>query len=270
MELGTRLRLARLEKGLSQRQLCGDTITRNMLSQIENGSAQPSMDTLRYLASRLEKPMGYFLEEQAITSPNQTVMAAARIAAPAETLHLLKEYRAPDPTFDAERYLLEALACLSLAAQVLEENRAVHAAVLLEQAAQAGSKTPYYTEDLQRRWLLLSYRADPKRAEMLTQALPDFLPELLLRADAALQRGNPARCIAILQATDAETSQKQLLLAQAFLALKDYEQAAAFFHKIEDIYPQTAYAALENCYRLLDDYKMAYQYACKRRNSPDF
>ena len=32
MELGEKLRLARLEAGLSQRALCGDEITRNMLS----------------------------------------------------------------------------------------------------------------------------------------------------------------------------------------------------------------------------------------------
>ena len=46
MTLGEKIRQARLEAGLSQRQLCGDTVTRNMLSQIENGSARPSMDTL--------------------------------------------------------------------------------------------------------------------------------------------------------------------------------------------------------------------------------
>ena len=63
MELGQRLRQARLEAGLSQRQLCGEVITRNMLSQIENGSARPSMETLRYLASRLGKPISFFLEE---------------------------------------------------------------------------------------------------------------------------------------------------------------------------------------------------------------
>ena len=53
MELGQKLRLARQEAGLSQRQLCGEVITRNMLSQIENGTAKPSMETLRYLAGRL-------------------------------------------------------------------------------------------------------------------------------------------------------------------------------------------------------------------------
>ncbi|MBQ9167969.1 MAG: helix-turn-helix transcriptional regulator, partial [Oscillospiraceae bacterium] len=78
MELGQRIRQARLEAGLSQRQLCGDEITRNMLSQIENGSAHPSMTTLRYLAERLGKSISYFLEEEAVTSPNQSVMAQAR------------------------------------------------------------------------------------------------------------------------------------------------------------------------------------------------
>ena len=53
MSLGEKLRQARLEAGLSQRALCGEEITRNMLSQIEHGTARPSMDTLRALALRL-------------------------------------------------------------------------------------------------------------------------------------------------------------------------------------------------------------------------
>ena len=53
MDLGPRLKEARLEAGLSQRALCDGIVTRNMLSQIENGSARPSMDTLRQLSQRL-------------------------------------------------------------------------------------------------------------------------------------------------------------------------------------------------------------------------
>ena len=53
MELGERLRQARINAGLSQRQLCGDEITRNMLSQIEHGTCNPSVSTLCYLAKRL-------------------------------------------------------------------------------------------------------------------------------------------------------------------------------------------------------------------------
>ena len=41
MELGEKIRQARLEAGLSQRALCGDVITRNMLSQIETALPSP-------------------------------------------------------------------------------------------------------------------------------------------------------------------------------------------------------------------------------------
>ena len=57
MCLGEKLRCARLEAGMTQRQLCGEMITRNMLSQIENGKATPSTKTLRYLAQMLGKPV---------------------------------------------------------------------------------------------------------------------------------------------------------------------------------------------------------------------
>ena len=63
MDLGGKIKAARLEMGLSQRQLCGKFMTRNMLSMLENGAAKPSMETLRYLAGVLRKPVGYFLEE---------------------------------------------------------------------------------------------------------------------------------------------------------------------------------------------------------------
>ena len=65
MELGEKIRAARLGAGLSQRQLCGEEITRNMLSLIENGSARPSMKTLEYLARKLGKPLSYFLDAHA-------------------------------------------------------------------------------------------------------------------------------------------------------------------------------------------------------------
>ena len=71
MELGEKIRQARLEAGLSQRQLAGEEITRNMLSLIENGSAKPSVKTLRYLSRRLEKPLSYFLEDWVLLEQNR-------------------------------------------------------------------------------------------------------------------------------------------------------------------------------------------------------
>ena len=46
-ELGRRIKEARLAKKLTQAEVVGDFITRNMLSQIESGSALPSVKTLQ-------------------------------------------------------------------------------------------------------------------------------------------------------------------------------------------------------------------------------
>ncbi len=75
MDLGKKIRRARQEAGLSQRQLCGEEITRNMLSLIENGAARPSMKTLSLLAQRLGKPVSYFLEENT-QDPSELITSA--------------------------------------------------------------------------------------------------------------------------------------------------------------------------------------------------
>ena len=260
MELGEKLRQARLDKGLSQRALCGDIITRNMLSQIENGSAKPSMETLRLLAARLELPLGYFLEDA--LSPNAQLMARLRTASPRQVLESIEDYKGPD-SFDAERYLLEALSCLSLAEEVLEE-RPAYALALLNQAEKAGEKTPYYTSGMARRRAILCYRADPQQAGALVDALPPMDQELLLRAEAALQEQDAEKALAFLAAT-APCPQGHLLMARAYLALSQYQKAIEHFLPIEDVYPKEALPGLEQSYRSLEDYKMAYHYACKGR-----
>lgn len=61
--VGIRLRELRLKRGMTQKELSGDRITRNMLSLIESGNASPSVSTLLYLAERLEVPVGYFFAD---------------------------------------------------------------------------------------------------------------------------------------------------------------------------------------------------------------
>ena len=262
MELGQRLKQARLEAGLSQRQLCADLITRNMLSLIENGSAQPSMDTLRVLSARLGKPMGYFLEEQAVTSPNQEIMAQAREAAPNEVLTLLEGYHTPDTVFDYERWFLEALAYLALGQTAIVEGRAGYARSLLARAADAGEKTPYYTPETERRRVLLCHLAGVP-AEDLEPLLPSLDAELLLRAEAALQQKDYDRCAHLLACCTEESEKWHTLYAEALFAQEDFSAAAEHYRRC----PETSQicARLEVCYRELEDYKLAYFYACKQK-----
>ena len=263
MELGSRLKQARLDAGMSQRQLCGDVITRNMLSQIENGSAKPSMDTLRYLAERLGKPMGYFLEEQAITSPNQTVMTNARQhfpEDPEQALEVLKQYREDDPLFDGEYHLLCALSAMELARQVLAQGRNAYAVTLLEQAAAHGALTPYYTEATERERVLLCFAARPELAQQLAALLPDPMPEILLRARA---QTDPVKQSRILDAAPTQNGQWHLLRAQVYMTQGNYAKAVPHLEAAPK--SKAVYAQLELCCKELEDYKSAYYYALKAR-----
>ena len=262
MSLGQRIRQARLESGLSQRQLCGDVITRNMLSQIENGSAKPSMTTLRYLAERLGKSISFFLEEP-VASPNQACMIRARSAFmtgdTSSVLSILEVYAAPDPIFDPERWLLEVLACLALTQNDPDPS-------LLDRAAQAGARTPYYTPDLERRRLLNLAKLPDADLSALAAALPDGDEMLLLQAKAALLAGDPARSAAFLDAAMDRTSVSWLLLrGDAAAAAGEDSLALSLFTRAEPLAPRECWPRLEQCCLRLEDYKMAYYYACKQR-----
>ena len=64
MSIGEKIRELRVAKLMTQTELAGTQITRNMLSCIENGSAQPSLSTIRYIAGRLNVPAGFLLAEE--------------------------------------------------------------------------------------------------------------------------------------------------------------------------------------------------------------
>ncbi|WP_029343459.1 helix-turn-helix domain-containing protein [Exiguobacterium acetylicum] len=59
--IGQKIKEARLEMGLSQRQLAGDDISRAYISILEKGAATPSDKVLHVIATRLGKPVDFFL-----------------------------------------------------------------------------------------------------------------------------------------------------------------------------------------------------------------
>ena len=204
MNLGEKLRNARQEAGFSQRQLCGDRITRNMLSQIESGAASPSVTTLRYLAERLGKPVSYFLDEDGAVSPNLEVMEDARKAFDrgrfGEAAAKLRDFREPDPIFRREWELLRLLTALALAEKALEENRQAYARELLEEAEGLEARAAYALPELKTRRILLQAKLPGARPEELAAELPDLDKALLLRARAALEGGDSKRCAQLLDA----------------------------------------------------------------------
>lgn len=258
MELGQKLKQARLEAGLSQRQLCGETITRNMLSQIENGSARPSMATLKELAVRLGKPVSYFLEETASVSANTEVMAQARQAwlqqDAAAVRQILADYQKPDAMFDWEYGLLWQSASLALAEQAVTEKRIPYAAALLQEQ----QESPYcrlLSED--RQLLLVQIGVD--------EQLPSADALLLGKARQALKNGDISKAARFLDACEEQTAQWHIFRGEVHFVQGEYALAAEHFKEGETADLKLAVSRLEECYKALEDYKMAYYYACKGR-----
>lgn len=262
MTLGEKLRQARLELGLSQRQLCGEKITRNMLSQIEHGTARPSMDTLEYLAKALGKSVGYFLDEENAALPNLRAIRRGRECWEKGdfpgVIRALEDYRGPDEVFDREKALLTGLACLAQAEEAITQERLPYARAMLAQAGDALA-LGYEIPELGSRRKLLLIRAGA--TEETVGELPRLDDELLARAEMALQR-DPERCMALLGAVE-NREKTYLLLGRAELALGHYDRAAQWLLRTGEE-SRTA-QMLEICYREMGDFQKAYYYACKQR-----
>lgn len=262
MELGEKLRRARLEAGLTQQQLCGREITRNMLSLIENGSASPSMKTLRYLAGRLGKSVSYFLEEDAVVSANQRVMETARRSWDAGdwagVAAVLEGYQQPDPVYDREQRLLWAVSHLGLAEQALAQGKRLYAQALLEQVDCTGL---YEAPALERRRLLLLGRLP---GQHVSRMLPSLDEELLLRAREALEDGNADRAGKLLEAAeDPSGPQWAALRGEAYLGMGQYFQALTWLRQAE--MTEKTLSQIELCCREQGDYQGAYEAACRLR-----
>ena len=63
MNLGEKIKAARKSMKITQSELAGNEITRNMVSRIESGTVTPSLDTIRYLARALSLPVSYLLSD---------------------------------------------------------------------------------------------------------------------------------------------------------------------------------------------------------------
>jgi DNA-binding XRE family transcriptional regulator len=62
-DVGTRIRQARIEAGLTLAELGGEELSRSFLSLVETGKTRISLRSLAYIAQRLQKPISYFFKD---------------------------------------------------------------------------------------------------------------------------------------------------------------------------------------------------------------
>jgi len=280
MTLGEKLRQVRLERGLSQTQTAGDRITRNMLSQIENGQASPSVKTLEYLAETLGVSVGWLLEDRA----GNALEKAKKLLAEGRLEEALKACNEAGETGD-EAMLLLATVHGRLARTLFRQGSFASAAIHAEAAMEANGKTLYTSRDLEigMVWILArcsleGVSCDPDAARKFRtyyDAAGWEARNHLLQARLHLSRQNyPAADRSLWSITALPEDQRpEYLLLRGRLAVNQdkYSAALSFLHQAEEqagdnrALLREIWEQLEYCSRELEDYRAAYEYAAKRR-----
>lgn len=284
MNIGKRIRQLRLSKLMTQADLAGDQITRNMLCNIERGTALPSLPTAMYLAGRLGVPVGLLLAEEGgefpyrkmIEMPNiRRAFAAGDFTGCLSLLH---------SSFPAERddelSLLCAEAEFGAARNAFEEGRFRRAAAAFDRGVTAAGQTVYDTDSLRARTAVyfrylsgvsptLSSDILPENEVAGARAFGDEFCEYFMALDA-LENGRDGEVAAYL------TRQEKSLYAARIRALilmkKDEYQEAEEALEALLARPELSVGALlyeifgdlDLCCRKNDDYKRAYEFAGSR------
>ena len=186
MNLGQKIKNLRTEKMMTQKELAGNEITRNMLSQIENGSALPSLSTVIYLAGKLGVSAGYLLsegDEEFIYYKSRTMKNIKR-AYTDRRFELCREMCLSSfDEYDDELELILTDSCLGLAQECVMNGKLYRACRLLDEAWLHANKTVYPTSSQRHRILVIfsflkelsptldSYEADTDSIEHLMTPL---------------------------------------------------------------------------------------------------
>lgn len=280
MTLGEKLRKVRLERGLSQTQTAGDRITRNMLSQIENGQASPSMKTLEYLAETLGVSVGWLLEDRSGNGLEQ----AKELLSEGRLEEALQACTESGKTGD-EATLLLATIHGRLARTLFRQGSFALAAMHAENAVEANGKTLYASRDLEIGMVWILARCGLEGVSCDPDAVQKFRTHYdaagwearnhLLQARLHLSRQNyqaADRSLWSITVLPEDQRPEYLLLRGKLAVCQDkYSAALAFLHQAEDLAGDNAallreiWEQLEYCSRELEDYRAAYEYAAKRR-----
>ena len=280
MTLGEKLKKARLEKGLTQNQVAGDRITRNMLSQLEHDAAAPSVKTLEYLAEVLEVPVGWLLESH----PEDDRMA---LLDRARERYRLGDYPGcaallpQDGHCTEEEKLLLIRSLLAWAGQCLEKNHLREASQIAEQALNLCADSLYAggPEQAEAAYILC-------RSALLLQENASHWLAVFKHACSRLQlesRGHLLQAGVYLTSGETEQAERELwavseestiLQTEQFLLRGRLElqrgqpqQAMLYLQQAEQQEQRSLrqqrelYALLEQCCREQEDYKQAYHYS---------
>jgi len=287
LHIGEKIKKLRTDKLMTQQELVGNQITRNMLSLIENGFASPSLETVRYLAGRLGVSAGFLLVEDDDDFnfrklSNIVNIKKAFSASDYGICHQLCESVLKTPNgfcCDDEINFLLAESCLGLAREDMVDGKLYNAVSHIEEAIDNCSKTIYDTT-------YINVRANiyGKYINNISQMLyTDYIDDGFTWNDCRIMQDMFCRYISALFAIDEDEKAVEQTISQIeanfpYLSLHlrakllakngDYKRGAEEFSKLLNssvALPETVvyelFGDLENCCRNTDDFKGAYEYS---------
>lgn len=279
MTLGEKLTAARQARGLTQAQAAGEAITRNMLSLLEHDQAEPSLKTLRYLAARLEVPLGWLLEDGDGVSALEQARQRWRAGEFAACARLLEAQRTPLPE---EAQLLGCRAALAAAWAALDAGDLAEAEAMAALAARwaASGLSPGQETDAALCELRLRLALEQGQGIAAAQAAweaawaPAEARRQLLLARLALAEGRLREAAQALRRVEGGPAAETALLRGLLEAARGrHREAAAQLSRAEAgelSLPdrRRCLAALERSALALEDYQTAYACAAKARALP--
>ncbi|MGM9625569.1 MAG: helix-turn-helix domain-containing protein [Eubacteriales bacterium] len=292
LTLGEKVRLRRRQLGMTQADLSGTFITRNMISRIETGDINPSLETLKFLAEKLEVPAGYLLTEGDDLAEflRPSVMREIRrlflSGDDRAVLALCGQYGYDDTYADDESAMLLCECTHRLGKQAYAAGDTDKAGEWFDRSLRFAEKTAYHTETIRCEAAL--YRA--MLAELAGESPLPYLNGYASSVSEAVgaERYLLLRFLYEAEHTDSEGAGQHVTLpefentlyrslitvwkhaeagetadARALLETVLSEERAALGNDPLLLYRCTV--KMEQLSAASDDYKAAYEYAAKRR-----
>lgn len=284
MTLGRKIRKIRLMRGMTQSELAGACVTRNMLSQIENDQAKPSMRTLEHLAAALEVSVGWLLSPDDVEQNDRLEQARGLLRGGhwSECMALLEQ---EGKSTDERVSWMRALCARELAEAALGDERLSEAAELARQALACADGCLYPMPELRFSALGVLARCGVAEKSGADDAVADFREAYLhLHADVRYHllmaryhleqehvQAAEREIWSIADLPDGDRAEYLILRGRIAYRKEQYENAVLYFQQAQELEPlprllrRELYEGLERCFRETEQYKLAYEYAAKQR-----
>ena len=287
MNIGERIRELRISKLMTQADLAGDRITRNMLSCIENGSANPSLSTIVYIAGRLGVPAGFLLADQGDEMAyrkmsNLSNIKKAYTTGDVQSCRSLCLSGCPEP--DDEISLLLANCDLGIAVDEFWSGKLRSSCRFFDEALSYAEKTIYSTDAIEAE-IRVYFRFMERISHTLYSDLLDEEKNLTVKSNTILSQYLDA--LYAFDNTDTSVAQQLIeqladsgensffkahLQTKLLIADGNYKQAQKALQQLlqdsnlplNKIELYTVLEDLEICCRENEDYKNAYRYASEK------